>query len=329
MRLGYSILLGELIDAAQLEYRDCEHFQVVCPQCQEPVFKVHRAGEKEQHYLAHYAAKAAYQDTCELRAARYTPAELEAANHIARNQRLQYFLDKLRGVLAQSHLYSVREAGVAHRQLNKAPGLAKLRDAIWDKVRTDRRDIFERVADDWFYQLELGDLALTTTFSKERQRQIARDMWLMLTSVQSRAGFDFLFNHAFLDLFTDLDHHAKQTAGLAGQAYDAMADYMEGLANWKRAKAMRLLSEMNTTRLPSGTPRVFGAPDDVQPTYLMRLYGGLLVRMAGALLALPYFEMLRQRYAEPGKDYPLTPEQVGPKVAGPTDPVYPQTPGTQ
>lgn len=188
---------------------------------------------------------------------------------------------------------------------NKAPGLEKLRDATWDKVRANRREIFERVADDWLYQLDIGDLALNTSFSKERQRQIAGDMWLMLTSAQSRAGFNFLFNHAFLDLLTDLDYHAKQTEGLAGQAYDAMADYMEGLATLKRAKAMRLLSEMSATRLPPGTPRVFGAPEDVQPTYLMRLYGGLLVRMAGALMLLPYFEMLRQRYADPDKVYPL------------------------
>ena len=38
MKLGYSILLGETLDASALQYRDCERFQVVCPNCHEPIF---------------------------------------------------------------------------------------------------------------------------------------------------------------------------------------------------------------------------------------------------------------------------------------------------
>jgi len=328
MRLGYSILLGEMIDAAQLEYRDCEHFQVVCPQCQEPVFKVHREGGKETHYLAHYAAKAAYQDTCERRAARYTPAELEAANHIARNQRLQYFLDKLRHVLAQSPIYA-RDADVVHRRLNKAPGVAEFRDLVWQNIRAHRHETFETAADDYLYNLEVAGWGISTTFSKARQRQIAGDMWAMLTSAPGRAGFDYLCNHAILRETGNVAGSARQETGVLRYAMETQFNYINGLMTLKKPKVLRLLGEMAVTRMPAGLNKVRGVEDDEDSTYLSRLFGNTVIEMIGTLMTLPYFELLRQRYAEPGKEYPLPTEQVGPKVAGPADPVYPRTPGTQ
>ena len=42
MKLGYSLLLGEHIEAEWIEYTDCKVFQIVCPNCKEPIFKVFR-----------------------------------------------------------------------------------------------------------------------------------------------------------------------------------------------------------------------------------------------------------------------------------------------
>lgn len=53
MNLGYSILLGETLAALNLQYRDCERFQVVCPHCHEPIFKVRRGADTpdESHFF--------------------------------------------------------------------------------------------------------------------------------------------------------------------------------------------------------------------------------------------------------------------------------------
>lgn len=42
MKIGYSILLGEILAANDLDYDDCRRLEVVCTHCQQPVFKVHR-----------------------------------------------------------------------------------------------------------------------------------------------------------------------------------------------------------------------------------------------------------------------------------------------
>lgn len=54
MKLGYSNLLSELIRAELIDYKDSEKFQIVCPCCKEPVFKVIRSNESIPiHYLSH------------------------------------------------------------------------------------------------------------------------------------------------------------------------------------------------------------------------------------------------------------------------------------
>jgi hypothetical protein len=87
MHTGYSILLGEYIEAAALDYKDCEPFQVICPSCHEPLFKaVRQQDEKNIHYLSHYKKTELYASECELRVSTISKNAIENHNSQARDQ---------------------------------------------------------------------------------------------------------------------------------------------------------------------------------------------------------------------------------------------------
>jgi len=69
LEIGYSLVLHHNINAISVDKVSCEKFQLVCPACHEPLFKVHRiVNLKAVDYLAHFKRKNK-EDTawCELR----------------------------------------------------------------------------------------------------------------------------------------------------------------------------------------------------------------------------------------------------------------------
>jgi len=102
MKTGYSNLLGDHVDASHLGYDDCKDFQVVCPCCREPIFKVERAvRETPTHFLSHYQASASDVADCELRVSSLTMAERAERATISRGQRIDIYLSVLRHEVEQ------------------------------------------------------------------------------------------------------------------------------------------------------------------------------------------------------------------------------------
>jgi hypothetical protein len=104
MKVGYSLLWGEFLQAADLDYSLTTDLQVVCPCCNESIFKVERRlGDGSlSHYLSHRAAGddlalAEAQRRCELRVASMTHAEMATESAGSRGQALETFLEDLRG----------------------------------------------------------------------------------------------------------------------------------------------------------------------------------------------------------------------------------------
>ena len=91
MKIGYSISIGEHVDAVDVEYADISDFKIVCPICREPVHKVERG---EQHFLSHKQKTPGEQD-CELRVASFTREQLDALDAISRGQTLDAFFADL------------------------------------------------------------------------------------------------------------------------------------------------------------------------------------------------------------------------------------------
>ena len=115
MKLGKSILLDELLKADDVEYTDVSQnrFWIVCPACNEAIFKVVRhQGTKDDgalHYFSHYEASKAYAADCELRVGGITEREITEKAIQSRDQILKFFIN-LAGLLANftshiSHCY--------------------------------------------------------------------------------------------------------------------------------------------------------------------------------------------------------------------------------
>src|SRR4051794_29575042 len=98
MLLGYSNFMRESVTATEIGYADCADFQIVCPCCREPVFKVHRSieGAGGIHYLSHYAATRSDVQDCENRVGALSEEDLSAQRKAGRQQRLEVFLRVLR-----------------------------------------------------------------------------------------------------------------------------------------------------------------------------------------------------------------------------------------
>lgn len=96
MKYGYSVLLSELLPANECFYQDCKQLQITCPQCKEPLFKVHR-DKQDIDYFSHYKDDHIYPEECELRVSSFTPDYVEQHNNQSRTQSLKLFIAQFRG----------------------------------------------------------------------------------------------------------------------------------------------------------------------------------------------------------------------------------------
>lgn len=93
MKIGYSMSLGEILEAEEIEQGDCAKFLIVCPACREALLKKtlpHSAGVT--HYLSHYRASDEESRQCEMRVAAMDHARVSAFNAQSRGQTLTRFM---------------------------------------------------------------------------------------------------------------------------------------------------------------------------------------------------------------------------------------------
>jgi hypothetical protein len=102
MKDAYSPLYQEFLDAFQVGYEQMAGLQIVCPCCNEPVFRVERSTTAgPTAYFSHYAAPEGLSVLdCERRVAGMPSTEKEERNQAARNQSLAVFRAVLRDAVA-------------------------------------------------------------------------------------------------------------------------------------------------------------------------------------------------------------------------------------
>ncbi|MGR9060197.1 hypothetical protein ACU8NH_30770 (plasmid) [Rhizobium leguminosarum] len=220
MKIGYSNLLAEHLQAEQLNHRDCEPFQVVCPACREPIFKVERNGDGNGiHYLSHYAAAKSFQDDCELRVSRLAVEYISKGNQSSRDQRLQYFLQVLRDLVARDKIYK-GSPEKAEKLLNRSKAIGWLRLQHYEMARKlawSQADFGEAVGG-YVKDLASQGAILDTAFAATVQERISFDIWHSLTSPNARSNYEFLFNHGYVKLLTRLEVANDGRASPRGQS---------------------------------------------------------------------------------------------------------------
>jgi len=211
MKLGKSLLLGELLKAESVEYTDVSQnrFWIVCPACSEPVFKVVRNAETEKqalHYFSHYEADKAYAADCELRVGRITEREVQDMTIQSRDQKLKFFVSKLKDAV---HAEFVNEINPKDswfdnylRSLSRSHTLADFRETVYRHflkgVKTLSEDEIMAQLDYAIQQTGVNEQTrIMTKLSLETQKRIALDLLDHLTTPPARPTFDYLFDHAF------------------------------------------------------------------------------------------------------------------------------------
>ena len=298
MKLGYSMLLGEHVPAAELAHKDCEYFQIVCPACREPTFKVEQAWPGElRHYLSHYRHDEAYPQECELRVRRLRKADIDRLDGSSRDQKLAFFLRVLERACVATYFARVtdEERKSALRglrlTLNKRP-LSDIRAAVFDSAVSGEIDSvaeFDRRAAECHAYLP----GPATTFSFERQQRIARDIYVHVRTPNARRSFNFLFNFAACKWRVTLTLQFEQ--GLlknpknemrAAEIHLTTLGALLGGSEIDGRAALQFLA--SSPPLDPGDHRGMG----LIPSFL----GTIEWHTVGMLLGLPYFELLREGF---------------------------------
>ena len=289
MKRGYSLLLSEYIDANNLEYKDCQYFQVVCPACHEPVFKVMRdTPASSLHYLSHYQSSQSLDTDCELRVKGMSQDKIDETNTASREQKLRLFLSVLqRAVLTTVWEHANRrDIRGRIRKMQKRRSLAEFRDRFLASIK--RGAVLDDFTDNCdFYYREQGKGQ--TAYMQATQVRIARDVLEHLISSNARSSFDFLFNSSVLYLAARLESSYK--SGQLEEQPKRLLDFVSVLGSGSETRireAIRAMTEETTY-----------PPFSIEPMpYLQKFAGEVSHEMIGALLRLPYFDILKENLSE-------------------------------
>lgn len=297
MKTGYSILLGEYLDAAGLDYRDCEPFQVVCPACYEPLFKVQRIKEEVAiNYLSHYSANKSYAGDCELRVDSESRSTYESKNKIARDQRLQYFIGVFQDMVARHEIYP-HGPGTSQKIFNRSKALKWFCGLLYDNARKQMQNEadLDAIADGYLKDMAEVGVTLETSFAMSVQKRIAIDMWKYLLSSKGEENYRFLFNHAYLIFMMRLNTPRSGETAAAIAYMQQMLAYVSKIPETSKEKGMMIFAEMGRT--PLGPPFA----EEVN-NFFGKAAAEISHEMIGCLLGLPYFEFLKERLLQKDKD---------------------------
>lgn len=286
MKHGYSLLLGEYIDAGYIEYHDCKAFQIVCPACYEPVFKVERGSDDSLiAYLSHYPETKSEPEACELRVKRISTNEKNDRNKEARNQRLEYFLSVLRQMIGENKMYP-KGFEKSQSQLNRSKALRWFRDVAYEHQQEQKicESEFYASAEEYVADIMKMGGVIKTAFSLSVQKRIAFDIWNHLMSIKGRDNYNFLFNHAYLVVISRLQKSNDQGGWGANEEF--LASRMTKLITASKNRGMLILAEMGNT--PAGPPFAIEGSN-----FFDKAASEIMHEMVGALLTLPYFEWLK------------------------------------
>jgi hypothetical protein len=297
LKYGYSLLLGEHIESQVVDYSDCKSFQIVCPSCKEPIFKVQRAKGEDNatHYLSHYEKSSAYVAECELRVNSLKSDDLQKSNGISRNQRLGYFLSVLReSILKNEYGGNMANLTKAFDNMQKSKTLSFLRDGFYEnaKMSDDLKNggHVHELFDDYIKEYtEISGGFPKTAFSIQTQKRIAFDVWLHLLSGNARSNFDFVFNNSFLFLVSRIE---KSMAVKTPVEYEKLLHKnMVDLIMNADEDGMETVSSMMKYKVPP--------PYSIGLDLLSKMLAEINHEIYGCLLRVPYFELLKNQNQNP------------------------------
>ena len=196
MKIGYSISVGEHVNATDIEYQDISDFKIVCPICREPVHKVERG---DQHFLSHKNKIPGETGECEMRVASFTRTQLDALDCLARGQTLQAFFADLPDMIdavmprEQADVPNWREIAQRHQWRPDARRMRAGHKAYVMKYMKNHH-----IADNLEVALREEHHIYAVAPSRSRlnrhlQKRAAMDMYRTLITPAGKIGFEHLY----------------------------------------------------------------------------------------------------------------------------------------
>lgn len=303
MKTARSNLLGEYVGASEVEHADTHGFQIVCPCCDESVFKVSRPLKtgSTTDYFSHRKASPAQIEQCELRVSSMTSEALREANAHSRGQTLALFLSHMRKALElEAWCYGRAGSREAHKHMRALP----LMPEFWKLLRRDQKklgvdDIFESEVGELLKNLDAHGISSGTTFGLNVQLRIAKDVFRHLLTAEGEANHLWLFRHTAARLGV--------IAGLARvSGHQIMPHYLretlDGIFTKNPRKAKIILGK--------ALEDTFAARDTDG------FYRLMTMQMAADLLRAPYAEMLANHRAGKEPTEGLLPRSLPDAYAG-------------
>ena len=212
MKQARSNIFGLIVDASEVEHKDCEGFQIVCRECREYVFKTVRAHPNGAiHFFSHYRADPEANALCEERA----KARLQGAGQSGdagedREQTLQHYLASFTSMLdSLPYFQDPDKIARARAMMNSSKGACELRKLLRDGL-TLVPDLQDMIRDVAYGSVEEQDEGIfgrwdeemgwvpQTQFARSVQVRVATDMMKTLLTRPAIPAWNALYASAWI-----------------------------------------------------------------------------------------------------------------------------------
>jgi hypothetical protein len=313
MDYGFSLLLREVARAAEIEHGDCEAFQIVCPECREPVFKKTRAGESgPSHFLSHFRAETEEERDCDLRVNAASPGRLAEISAEGRGQTLRRFLAVLGKAIADSQLRNFGQRYPDYlRRLNSleskphfgefAPYAREAMDMLVRKAPDPRALVSQSLAG-------FPEFSRRSPFWHRRQASYVLDVMEHLLTPQARPNLRRLAAAAYLNIGLQPEFYERRIP-------ERDADPLAAAGDWRGA--FQLVRALVAGKSASGMRKEFArvlGPEALRSKEAgarkaaalhYAFVGELAGPLMGILASIPFPDLAQDRNAAAGPDADL------------------------
>lgn len=141
MKFAHSILLGEDVQAIEVDYPDTAGFQIVCPCCAESVIKVRRqlGDGRASDFFSHRQGDPLRNAECEIRVASMSPTDRRHHDVVGREQTMAAFQGVLRQVMELNlDVKGVRDHRSSYARLTKNFYFESMVEGALDWLRNEQ-----------------------------------------------------------------------------------------------------------------------------------------------------------------------------------------------
>lgn len=212
MKQARSNIFGLIVDASEVEHRDCEAFQIVCRECREYVFKTVRNHHGNAiHFFSHYRADPEANAMCEERSkARLQKAGDGGEDGEGREQTLQHYLASFTSMLdSLPYFQDAAKIARSRETVNRSKGACDLRKYMRDGLTLvpDLQEMMHGIAygspeehDEGIFgrwDEEMGWVP-QTQFARSIQVRVATDMLRTLLTRPAIPAWNALYASAWI-----------------------------------------------------------------------------------------------------------------------------------